>query len=131
MQDEKEAVLYELFFEECADTMEVYKTALAGMCQTYGEVKGIAEDVCDGIVPKDGAVNIIFKLAFMRETFLKARAELTKEKYEEILDIPTGIINQFSKDDVEREKAFSCVRSFDGTSSFVAYERYVGLLAEI
>lgn len=130
--DERGAALYEIFFAECNDDiLSIYKTALAAMCQTYEEVKRISADLCDGIIPKKEAVNIIYKLAFMRDTFLRARTELTSEKYENILDIPAGIINQFSRDEVEKSKAISFVKKFDGTSSYATYERFVGLLSVI
>ena len=126
--DERGAVLYELFFADCESSLHVYKTALAGMLQAYQEVKKLANDVCDGIVRGEAdAVNVIYRLSFMRQTLLQTRSELTQDP----IDIPVGIINQFNKDIEEKSRAMNYVRGFDGTSGFAAYEKYAGLLAEV
>lgn len=130
--DERGAVLYELFFADCESSLHVYKTALAGMLQAYQEVKKLANDVCDGVVRGEAeAVNVIYRLSFMRQTLLQTRSELTQEPYEDPIDIPVGIINQFNKDIEEKSRAMNYVRGFDGTSGFAAYEKYAGLLAEV
>lgn len=122
MADRQEE-MFELFFSECESEQEIYGTALELMLSAYSETKGIAEMVCDGEVLPEQAANVLFKLAFFRNTFLKAREKLTNEVYRSnVFDIPQGIINTFKRDVDAKQKARRTIAEFNGTNNFNEYE---------
>ena len=123
MDEERESEMFDIFFADCNGTLQIYHTALELMLAAYSEVKSIAEMVCNGEVLPEQAPNVLFKLAFFRNTFLKAREELTSEACRSnVFDISQGIINTFKRDAGGRENARKTVDQFNGKSGFNEYE---------
>lgn len=126
--EERNESLFDLYFGDCQNDMDIYTTALKGMCKAYREVKNVADKVCDGEVPPKQSVNVLHKFTFMYDTFMGVRKTITNESYENILDIPEGIINQFSREAEGRSRAVRVVNSFAGQEGFKQYEKCVSLL---
>ena len=120
-------MLFDLFFTDCAGDADIYTTALRGMCEAYRDVKTIADNINDGEIPPAQSVNTLVKFSFMRDTFFDVRSRITQEAYEDILDIPEGILHQFEREPEGRAQAVQVVNSFNGQAG-LQYERCTALL---
>lgn len=121
-------VLFDLFFTDCAGDADIYTTALRGMCEAYRDVRAIADKINDGEIPPEQSVNTLARFSFMRDTFFDVRSRVTQEAYEDILDIPEGILHQFEREPEGRARAVRVVNGFSSGQTVLQYERCTALL---